>query len=103
LVWCKDAQIEHRHSQTLKKFLRLHYRYGQGAYSYHRKRKERRSGNMKKDLVFHSSMIALLWPKLGRPMGYGRSLGILVGFVLWQFANACGFFAQAFADYRRGS
>ena len=103
LVWCKEAQIEHRHSQTLKKFLRLHYRYGKGAYSYHRKRKERHGGNMKKDLGFHASIIALLWPKLGRPMGYGKSLGIIVGFVLWQLANACGFFAQAFAEYRRGS
>ncbi len=102
LAWCKEAKIEHRHSQSFKNFLRLHYRYGKGAYSYHRKRKERRSGTMQKDLGFHSSLIALLWPKLGKKMGYGRSLGILVGFFLWQIANACGFFAQALADLRRG-
>lgn len=102
LVWCKEAKIEHRHSQSFKNFLRLHYRYGKGAYSYHRKRKERRSGTMQKDLGFHSSLIALLWPKLGKTLGYGRSLGILVGFFLWQIANACGFFAQALADFRRG-
>lgn len=95
IVWVREALVEHRHSQTLRRFIDLHYRYGRGAYSYLQMRRTRRSGTMGEELGFHRSLVKHLWSKLGKKVGYGRSLGILGLLVLWQLTNALGFVAQA--------
>ena len=57
------ACIEHRHAQSLRGFLRLHWRYGMGAFLYQAKRKERASGTMTEDLGFHRNLAKVAWSK----------------------------------------
>jgi len=94
LIWEPAAQIEHRHAQSLCGFLRLHWRYGQGAYLYQAKRKERESGSMAEDLGFHRNLPKAVWVALSEhPLG--RRLQLLSALMLWQMANALGFFWAA--------
>lgn len=91
LVWVPNAQIEHRHAQNLQGFVRLHWRYGQGAFLYQAKRKERSSGTMSDDLMFHRELPGRIRASISRyPLG--RRLKLLSALFLWQVANAVGFF-----------
>ena len=98
LIWVRDARLEHRHDQTLKKFLSLHYRYGRGAYRYQAKRRRRNSGTMAEDLSFHRSLPRKLFRKL---VGYRflTRLAISVLLVLWQLSNAMGFVYEVVNDW----
>ena len=83
--------LQHRHRQTLRKFIDIHYRYGRGAFLYQSMRRLRDSGTMKEDLVFHRSLPLLLRQQLrGHP--FTRRAHLVLGIVLWQLANAAGFF-----------
>ena len=84
--------LEHRHPQTLGKFLDLHFRYGSGAFLYQAKRRARASGTMKEDLQFHRSLVQQLWKRLPQQGGFIRQTKLLLGLLLWQIANAAGFF-----------
>ncbi len=90
LIWEKVARIEHRHAQSLSGFIRLHWRYGQGAFLYQSKRKERASGTMAEDLGFHRSLPRAVWVALS-DHSLGRRLQLLSALMLWQLANAMGF------------
>jgi len=90
LIWEKAARIEHRHSQSLGGFIRLHWRYGQGAFLYQAKRKKRASGTMAEDLGFHRSLPKAVWVALS-DHSPGRRLQLLSALMLWQLANAMGF------------
>jgi len=94
LVWEKTALIEHRHAQSLCGFLRLHWRYGLGAFLYQAKRKERASGSMAEDLGFHRSLPKAVRVALS-DCPFGRKLQLLSALLLWQLANAMGFFWAA--------
>ena len=100
------ARLEHRHAQNLRQFLGLHYRYGRGAYRYQANRRLRGSGSMQDDLGFHSSLMRRLPRHLRQHEGIGRKAQIASAIVLWQAANAAGFFheaaAQRFAGGRVG-
>lgn len=96
IVWHSDARVEHRHAQSFGRFIALHYRYGRGAYIYHAKRRSRRSGNMAAELSFHAALIDRVSRRLkcsNRPL---RSIQLLGALLIWQAANAAGFFMQAF-------
>jgi len=98
LVWEKNAMIEHRHAQTLAGFCRLHFRYGQGAFFYHSKRKLRGSGTMAQDLGFHRELPRLVRSQLSsEPIGSAPRL--LSHLFLWQLVNAAGFFWGASARF----
>lgn len=88
------ARIEHRHPQSLLQFLRLQFRYGQGAYVYQAKRRLRKSGTMREDLGFHRSLLPAVWRKLaGRPLA--RQFASAIHLAVWQAANTAGFFHEA--------
>ena len=97
LLWAPDALVEHRHAQTLRKFVNLHYRYGRGAYLYQVKRRERNSGTMQDELGFHRSIIRRTSRKL---FGYSVLARISIAglLIVWQIANAVGFFRQAITN-----
>ena len=103
LVWRKDAVIEHRHAQSLREFVDLHYRYGRGAHLYQAKRRARGTGTMREDMGFHRSLPGRIWRRLGRPTGWWRSAQIGVALALWQVANAVGFFVEACTPRHRRS
>jgi glycosyltransferase involved in cell wall biosynthesis len=90
MLWQKSALIEHRHGQSLMAFIRLHFRYGQGAYLYQAKRKLRGSGTMLNDLGFHLSLPASVLRKTSNHR-VGTRLSIVGCLILWQLANAGGF------------
>jgi GT2 family glycosyltransferase len=96
------ARIEHRHAQNLKRFLGLHYRYGRGAFLYQAKRRLRGSGTMSHDMSFHGSLLYRLPRHLQKHRGLFRKAQIATAILLWQVANASGFFRQAASEKFRG-
>ena len=62
LIWNETALIEHRHAQNLAEFVRLYFRYGQGAFLYQAKRRSRGEGSFRVPRV---SVHAALPPKKG--------------------------------------
>ena len=91
------ATLEHRHAQNLQHFLGLHYRYGRGAYRYQAKRRLRRSGSMTEDMNFHGTLLRRLPRHLQKHRGPFRKVQITTAILLWQAANAAGFFHEATA------
>jgi glycosyltransferase involved in cell wall biosynthesis len=100
IVWRPCARVEHRHSQTLRKFLDLHFRYGRGAYIYQAKRRDRGSGDMRDDMNFHRSLLHRVGRWSFTRGDLRRKVGIASGLVLWQLANAGGFAAEAICRLR---
>ena len=96
------AKLEHRHAQNLQQFLGLHYRYGRGAYSYQAKRRLRGSGTMSQDMNFHRRLLSRLPGHLQKHQGLVRKVQIATAILLWQAANASGFFHQAASETFRG-
>lgn len=90
-----EATLEHRHTQNLRQFVELHYRYGRGAYIYQEKRRRRGTGTMQADMHFHRSLIRQLPRHLRQHRGLARKAQITAAIVLWQGANAAGFFREA--------
>jgi hypothetical protein len=52
---------------------------------------------MQEDMRFHSSLIRHLPRHLQQHQGLGRKTQIVSALVLWQLANAAGFFREAAA------
>ena len=76
LLWESAAARAPRHAQSLRGFLRLHWRYGQGAFLYQAKRKQRASGTMVEDLGFHRRLPGVVLEKTARyRFGHRRVLG----------------------------
>ena len=96
------ATLEHRHAQNLSRFLGLHYRYGRGAYVYQAKRRLRGSGSMAQDMNFHRSLLRRLPRHLQKHRGVVRKTQIATAILLWQVANAAGFFHEAAAQQFAG-
>lgn len=98
LAWAPEARIEHRHSQSLRTFLGLHYRYGRGAHRYQSIRRSRGTGTMTDDMGFHASLPRRVWRALRRERGMLRRAQLAGALCLWQAANAAGFLAEAWSS-----
>ncbi len=102
LIWCQGARVEHRHSQSLRKFIDLHIRYGRGAHLYQAKRTQRQSGTMQDDFGFHRTLFRRLRRHLAeRNLHIPEKLSLVAAFGLWQVANAVGFFIEALSVVAR--
>lgn len=95
LVVRPTARVEHRHAQSLKRFVDLHVRYGRGAYLYRERRRSRGSGTMRDDIGFHCSLPRRVRTRLRRVPGMLQRLKIIAALALWQAANAAGFAWEA--------
>lgn len=95
IVWHPEAVVEHRHSQTLRKLVKLHFRYGRGAYRYQAIRRSRRSGTMREDVAFHRSIPRWLWQRLGSGKPAGGVVAMLAAMIMWQAVNAAGLCVEA--------
>ena len=93
LIWQQAALVEHRHPQTLRKFVNLHYRYGRGAYLYQAKRRARNSGTMAEDMGFHRSLIRRIFRRLSI-CTLRKRIGIVSLLITWQIVNTLGFFRE---------
>jgi glycosyltransferase involved in cell wall biosynthesis len=94
-----EPLIEHRHAQTFRKFIDLHYRYGRGARLYQAKRRQRASGTMAEDLSFHRSLPQTV-PAHLHGLSLSSKIAMVFGLACWQAANALGFFTAATKDKR---
>ena len=97
LAWRPAARVEHRHSQTLRKFCDLHFRYGRGAHMYQARRRDRGSGTMREDLGFHRSLPRRLRHHVSPPQRGLSAVAMLATLGLWQAANALGFATEVVA------
>ena len=91
LSYVPEAKILHAHRLDFRSFCRQHFSYGRGAARYHRLRSRRRSGRIWQDMPFHAQLPRLLREPLSR-LPLGRRLRVLALLVVWQAANAAGFF-----------
>lgn len=98
----RAATLEHRHAQSLRQFLELHYRYGRGAFLFQSLRRSRASGSLRGDATFHASLLQRLPRHLQPRRGLGRTGQIASALALWQLANAMGFFREAADHVLRG-
>ena len=96
LVYVPDAIVRHGHDLRLDSFSKQHFNYGRGAFNYHHRRAERGSGRMSDDFGFYRQLPTLLKEPLQR-RSRGRALSILSLLVVWQIANATGYFFERVA------
>jgi GT2 family glycosyltransferase len=96
LVYVPEARMIHRHDLTLASFWRQHFAYGRGAYRFHALCEARGSGSLRDHLPFHRSL-----PSLSRSLGLpAAQIPVLV---LWQVANAAGYFWEMLLGNRQAS
>ncbi|MFM7143474.1 MAG: glycosyltransferase family 2 protein [Alphaproteobacteria bacterium] len=95
LVRVPGATIAHFHEQDLAEFLRLHLRYGRGAYRYHALRRARGSGSLGEEVGFHASFVPRFRARAAAE-GRGAAWQVRAAALLlaWQGANALGFVAE---------
>ena len=91
IVWQKEAGVEHLHTQDVWKFLKMHFRYGQGAFLYHS-----RSGKIKEQTSrslwsFYVAFPGIAIRHLQRESSWSMRFRIAALLVVWQFANFGGF------------
>lgn len=98
LVWRPAARVEHRHGQSLGRFIDLYLRYGRGAYLFQARRSVRRSGTMKDDFEFHRSLVSRARKHLRAVPGVARRAKVIAALALWQAANASGFALEAMSN-----
>ncbi|MCX5966637.1 MAG: galactosyltransferase-related protein [Cyanobacteria bacterium] len=103
LVWEPSACVIHRHSQTLWTFIRLHIRYGRGAFRYQALRQQRGSGTILEDFGFHRSLPRRVIQCFMTEHRVRKPLQTLIGLGIWQIANAMGFAIEALLARRAGN
>jgi glycosyltransferase involved in cell wall biosynthesis len=88
MVYAPDALVYHSHHLTLSKFIKQHYRYGRGAFRYHRSCIRRDSKHTIVKMPFYLNLLRDLIPMAVNP----KTLPLTTMLVLWQTANTAGYF-----------
>ena len=89
MIYAAAAVVCHAHGLTFRTFLRQHFHYGQGAFSYHQIRARRRQDRIRVEPAsFYVNM--LRYPLVSAQGAKAPVLTLL--FVVAQIANALGFF-----------
>jgi GT2 family glycosyltransferase len=93
MIYAPEALVYHAHALTFRTFLRQHFSYGCGAFRFHKARARRGSGRSTVEVEFYRNLLSLLRDMLSQVSGR-RALSLTTLLVLWQVANAVGFFWQ---------
>jgi GT2 family glycosyltransferase len=89
IVYAPDAVVVHAPDLSLPAFCRQHFRYGRGAFAFHRERVRRGSGRLLGELAFYPHLARQLPGRVaGLEARRARAAGLLA---VWQVANAAGF------------
>ena len=88
MTYAPEAVVCHAHFLTLGTFWRQHFNYGRGAFRFHQVRAQRGSGPFRPELGFY--LRCLRAPFLRKH----RCRALLPMFLVWQLANAAGFFFE---------
>ncbi|MGQ0539178.1 MAG: glycosyltransferase family 2 protein, partial [Gemmatimonadaceae bacterium] len=97
LVYAPDAGVAHAHRLTLRCFWSQHFRYGRGAWRFHRALRRRGHGRFARDLTFHARFLQRAAYPLSRRNGHGR-VKIAALLAVWQVANFAGFLFEGAAS-----
>ncbi len=95
LVRVPPAAVSHASPLTLRGFLHRHYRYGRGAYRFHRLRRHRGSGRYRAEFVWY--YLFVLQACLASRRLVARKVALVV---LWQACNLFGFVAELLSRRR---
>ena len=93
LLFARDAVLVHAPSMDLPTFVRRHFRYGQGAFRFHRSRSRNVAHSVRRELGFYRSLPAGARASLAEAGPRAPALGALL--VAWQLATAAGFAWEA--------
>jgi GT2 family glycosyltransferase len=93
MIYAPEVLVYHAHALTFRTFLRQHFSYGCGAFRFHKARARRGSGRSIVEVEFYRNLLSLLRDMLSQVSGR-RALSLTTLLVLWQVANAVGFFWQ---------
>jgi GT2 family glycosyltransferase len=91
MIYAPEVQVYHAHWLTFRTFCRQHLHYGRGAARFHRVRAQRQSGHLMQELSFHTHLPHVLRQVLSQMRGR-RVLSIIGLLMVWQVANAGGYF-----------
>jgi glycosyltransferase involved in cell wall biosynthesis len=98
----RKPYVEHRHAQTLEKYLDLHFRYGRGAYLYQIKGNER-GVFLPMHPGFYENLVPTTLTHLAPMEDPPRQAGLALALLLWQVANTAGYFTEWFYVLRNRS
>jgi hypothetical protein len=94
MIYEPTAQIFHFHELSLRRYLRQHFNYGRGAIRYHRTRVTSHTEEARTARGIVLDFAA--WRKeIRERRGPHSSFAIVALLVLWQAANAAGYFWEA--------
>lgn len=96
MQWATEANIEHRHSQHLSNFVKLHFRYGKGAYQFHTERRLRKTGHFSESLAFHFRLHRLISRAFRQYPRWTMRVRLMCAIFIMQLANTAGFVVAAF-------
>lgn len=91
ITYAPEVLVRHSRPMTFAAFCRQHFNYGRGAFRFQRARVRRGSGHVVKELGFYRSLPSLVWRSFSQTH-VRRPLLPAVLLVVWQVANAVGFF-----------
>lgn len=100
LFWRKAALVEHRHAQDFYGFVRLHFRYGQGALKYQKSDKTDTPSSLGSESSFHLALPKLILRRL-RGESIIRGIGIIAALVLWQVVYLAGYLYEVIRNQIR--
>lgn len=90
MVFDPAAHVEHAHRLTLPRFWGQHFRYGRGAWLFHRALRARGRGRLARDVGFHTRFLGRARRSLAQRGGQPR-WRIAALLAAWQAANLAGF------------
>lgn len=97
LAYAPDAQVSHAHRLTFWRFCAQHFRYGRGAWRFHRTLRRRGRGRFVRDLGFHARFLRRAASPLSTRDGH-NTVTVAALLVVWQVANLAGFAFEAIAQ-----
>ena len=94
MIYAPEVIVYHLHSLTLLSFWQQYFNYGRGAFRFHQRRTQRGTGSGVPELQFYLRLLRYSFLKRCRP----RILALLM---VWQMANAAGFFSEWLRSWRK--
>ncbi len=101
MIYAREATVVHDHRSTLRGFVEQHFRYGRGAARYHRRRRDRGTGQLADDVGVHLWLGSYLAERLAG-VSVSRAMGLLGAISLWQGLNGLGFLLGGAVDILLG-
>ncbi len=95
MIRVPPALVAHMSPLDLRSFLRRHYRYGRGAYRFHRLRRQRASGRFRLEFLWF--YIYVLQACLASKRRVVRKAALVL---VWQACNVAGFLAEFLSEWR---